>query len=261
MGFSRLHVGVQSLDDGIRRRIGRRDTRDVVLTKLREAMAQGLVVSADIIYGLPGQSGKNLIQTLELLADVGVHGFSLYQLQVCDRNRAFLERAGAGRPNPLHNYVLYQAAEHYLRGRGYRKNFFTHFALPQDRCLYYHHVSRGEDLLALGPTADGAFNGYLYRHLNHPAYTQARAPALEGGVEETPLERTLRPVVAELMTGAVTMESLTGPHATGLLDVWRACALLTPGECPGTFELTANGSWLITQMIRQLRHEARVSGT
>jgi coproporphyrinogen III oxidase-like Fe-S oxidoreductase len=155
--------------------------------------------------------------------------------------------------------VFYQAAEQYLRGRGYRKNFFTHFALPPDRCLYYHHVQRGEDLLAMGPTADGVFGEYLYRHLDYPEYARVQAPALEGGVAETLTEQALRPVVAALMTGAVALKALIELHATPLLDLWRACDLLTPGECADTFELTANGSWFVTQMIRQLHNRAQIS--
>lgn len=261
MGFSRLHVGVQTLNDSIRRRIGRKESRDMVLARLHEALAQDLVVSVDVLYGLPGQGVKDLINTLERLVAVGVHGFSLYKLQVCDRNRAFLERIGAGHADPLLYYVLYQVAEQFLRNHGYRKNFFTHFALPQDKCLYYHHVKRGENLLAMGPTADGVFGDYLYRHLDYPEYVQAPVPALEGGVTETPHEQALRPVVAALMTCVVTSEDLARLQSLPLLDLWRACELLSPGESPKTFELTANGSWFITQMIRQLHHRVTQSIT
>jgi len=257
LGFARLHVGVQTLDDPTRQLIGRQEPGDLVIERLHNAIKMGFVVSVDIIYGLPGQTLKQLLTTLEQLTAIGIHGFSFYQLQIGDRNRAFLKRRGIGNQDPLLDYTLFQAAEHYLRRKGYEKNFFTHFALPEDKNLYYRHAKRGEDLLAMGPTADGIFGNYLFRHPTYNRYMDLPVPGLEGGMMESPLEHEIRPASAALMTASVTRPMLHELHADSLLELWMACEMLEQNDESGEFELTANGSWFITSMVAQLQEKVK----
>lgn len=251
LGFTRLHVGVQTLDDGIRRLLGRKEPAEDVVHRVRRAKAFGFIVSADILYGLPGQRTPDLVNTLQRLVDVELDGFSLYQLQRTPRNSRFLDRCGARR-EPLRDYVLFQVGEHFLRYHGYRKTFFTHFARPHDRNLYYSHVTRGEDLLALGPTADGVFGDYIYRHPERALYEAQTSPALEGGMQATQQETRLRPVTAALMNAAVHRSMLNSVDAGHLGDMWLACGALKAAQEPGLLELTANGSWFISSLISQL---------
>ena len=79
----------------MRSTIGRKEAADAVMTKITHALAEGMVVSVDIIYGLPGQTMRGLIETLDRLVRAGVDGFSFYQLQVSSRNRGFLTAHGS----------------------------------------------------------------------------------------------------------------------------------------------------------------------
>ena len=255
LGFTRIHIGVQTLDDKTRKHIGRIEDSATLLLRLKCVMSSGFVTSADILYGLPEQTLAELVATLTRLADTGIHGFSMYQLQTNERNRRFMERWGADKQNLLLNYILFQVGDHYLQSKGYRKNFFTHFALPSDRNLYYRHVLRGEDLLALGPTADGVFGNYIYRHFDYDKYMTSHPPALQGGSLETPTESQLRPVAAQLMTGLVSENTFMKLDLGPLLDLWQAGKLLEPSAmAPGHYEITANGSWFMTQMVDQTLH-------
>jgi coproporphyrinogen III oxidase-like Fe-S oxidoreductase len=254
LGFTRLHVGVQSLNDSIRKKIGRREPGNVVVEKLNNAIKQGLIVSVDILYGLPGLSQQDLISTLMRLIEIGVHGFSLYQLQRSPRNDTFLRKIGIRENDHEYNYVCYQLAEYFLRRAGYTKNFFTHFALPEDKCLYYHHIKRGENLLAFGPTADGIFDHYHYRHTDLKDYMKNPLPALEGGINDSETGQTLRVMKASLMTAHVNKQMFTDLKCEPLLDLWLACRLLAKTANHDEYELTGNGSWLITQMLEQLHN-------
>ena len=164
MGFTRLHVGVQTLDDPVRKILGRRESAHNVIKKLGSAMKLGFVVSVDIIYGLPSQEVTSLIDTLSQLAGEGIHGFSLYHLNITNKNRKFFERLNGFERDIINDYLLFHIADNYLLQKGYTKNHFVHYARSQDKNLYYNHVCRGEDLLALGPTADGFFGDYFYIH-------------------------------------------------------------------------------------------------
>jgi len=253
LGFTRLHVGVQTLQDPIREIIGRRDDAASVLQKLLRSLQLGLIVSVDLIYGLPGQTIEGWIETLRLLADAGIHGFSLYQLQTSRRNQRFIDRHFPKGRDPLFEYLLFQLAEQYLSQRGYRKNHFTHFALPQDRTLYYTHLIRGEDLLALGPTADGVFADYHYRHNETSRYLQdagSNRPSLQGGLAETADETRTRPLVNALMSGTIREGLLASCRQKALLDRWLETGCLRQSQDPGQYILTANGSWMIQEMIK-----------
>ncbi len=253
LGFTRIHVGVQTLDDRIRQRIGRCLNGQVVLERLKKAIDQGFIVSVDIVYGLPGQTLTELIATLDALINIGVHGFSLYQLQITSKNRKFLQRQGLAHPDPLIHFLFFHAGEQRLKAKGYHKNFFNHFALPQDKCLYYRHVIREEDLLALGPTADGVFGNYIYRHPNYKEYMRLSAPFLEGGMFETASETSMRPASAALMAATISRSMLQRLGADPLLELWLACEMLEPSDFPGYFNLTTNGSRLISVMLEQLK--------
>ena len=71
LGFTRLHVGVQSLEDAVRRNINRREPAAVVLNKIAKAVAMGWVASVDVIVGLPGQSLAGLLNDIKSLAAAG----------------------------------------------------------------------------------------------------------------------------------------------------------------------------------------------
>ncbi len=262
-GFSRLHVGVQTLEEEVRGLIGRKEPADQVLEKLACALEMGFVVSVDLIYGLPQQTAAGLVATLERLLRAGVHGFSLYQLHLSSSFRRFLKHRGTAAPDSLFDYILFQVAEQILIKSGCRKNHFTHFARAEDTNLYYTHGSRGEDLLALGPTADGVFADYHYRHAGIEDYTAGNRgdhPGLEGGLRETLPEQTIRPALTALMSGTISCSLLQDIDAGFLLKNWCAQQLLEETPGPGQFTLTANGSWFITHMIEQLCEWVKARG-
>jgi len=261
-GFTRLHIGVQTLEEPLRHTIGRRENADVVIRRILRSLEMGFITSVDVIYGLPGQTLHGLIDTLDRLCDVSIYGVSLYRLNVSSRNRKFLEKQKDFNRDAVYDYILFQAADHFLIGAGYSKNHFTHFARSEDRNLYYNHAKRGEDLLAMGPTADGVFGSYHYRHPEYNQYVigaDSDVPVLEGGVRETPLEQWLRPAIAALMTGSLSRVVVQELKLEPLLENWIGSLLLKEDLDTGSYILTANGSWLVDEMITELKNS--VGGT
>jgi coproporphyrinogen III oxidase-like Fe-S oxidoreductase len=255
LGFSRLHVGVQTLDDDIRCLIGRRERADTVVVKLAQALEEGFIVSVDIILGLPKQTISGFLNTVQKLRNIGIHGFSFYQLQISKHNRRFIKRTKTRHHQPLFEYLLFQIGEQELDFHNYRKNHFDHFALPKDRNLYSRHMLRGEDLLALGATADGVFDHYHYRHPKLRSYIKndiGEMPILEGGMYDSTLEEKVRPGVIAIMTGHIPLDVFKNLKAERLLNYWRKCALIRENAHGKSYRLTANGSWYVNNMIDQL---------
>jgi oxygen-independent coproporphyrinogen-3 oxidase len=260
LGFGRLHLGVQTLDDSLRVWLGRRNPARIVLDRLAAALGDGLIVSADVLYGLPGQTAQSLLATLAQLADVGVHGVSLYRLNITSRNQAWFRKSGGLQGNEPEAYLSFQAADQWLKRRGYEKNHFTHYARPEDRHLYYRHALRGEDLLALGPTADGQLGNYVYRHPNWGEYRQIPVPGLQGGLRETLSEQALRPIKVALMAGRFSRGLLRQLDAESLLPRWTAGGFVEVSSDSGSFHLTGSGSWFIQNLIQDVMDHCGAPG-
>jgi oxygen-independent coproporphyrinogen-3 oxidase len=261
LGFTRLHVGVQSLDDGLRRALGRRLPAPGVLATIEAAVARGWVVSVDLLCGLPGQTLASLVDDIAALAAAGVDGFSLYELQLSKRNRPFAERHSLDRRDRVENYLVSVAASQFLASLGYRKTFFNHFARARDANLYFTFPERGEDLLALGTIADGRFGDYHYRHLPYAAYGRAVAeglPGLQGGLRRNELENRLEPLVVALMAGHVARPVLQAIAGPALAALWQEVHFLAPDAGDEELHLTDSGSWFVGNMIAQA--QARAAG-
>lgn len=254
LGFRRLHVGVQTLQDGQRQALNRRAGAAAVLEGLARAVGAGWVVSVDLIYGLPGQRLEALLDDVRTLIAAGIDGFSLYELQISSRNRRFAEQHGLLQRDRRDNYLLAQVAGRFLAGRGYRKTLFNHFAGEHDTNLYFTFPERGEDLLALGTIADGVFGDYHYRHPEYAAYRRGvsdDSPGLSGGLRRTGRESRLQPLVTALMGGRMPATLLDSLAGDALRAAWLQSRLLEPGP-DGDYWLTGNGSWFVGNMISEL---------
>ncbi len=261
LGFTRLHVGVQSLEDPVRNLIGRRQPAIEVLEKIAETIKMGWVVTVDLICGLPGQTLSGFISGIETLLELGVPGFSLYELLIFRQNRKWAEKHGLVERGHLTNYFLFQAGANLLDSAGFKKNIFNHFANEQDQNLYFTFPERGEDLLALGTIADGVFGDYHYRHPTYKHYCQninQNFPALEGGLRRNEFENYLQPITTALLSGRIPaavqpyLEIKTPHFDEPLLQYWLNLALLVNSTEDGCLDLTGNGSWFTGNMISQL---------
>jgi oxygen-independent coproporphyrinogen-3 oxidase len=255
LGFKRLHVGVQTLNHKERQTIGRKTDPGTVLQRLQRAIGMGFVTSVDMIYGLPGQTAGSLIRTLDRLTGIGIHGISLYRLNRSPRNARFFNRLSGFKPDALADYVLFQAVDQWLIRRGYAKNHFCHYALPQDRNLYANHARRGEDLLALGPTADGILGPYHFRHpglAKYHRHSPTGAPPLEGGLYQTAEEKRRAPLCNALLSARADHGLFGAIDAEGLLEQWIALGLVEDRFNKTSYTLSANGSWLVREMLDEV---------
>jgi len=253
LDFTRIHVGVQTLDPAVRRTLGRREPPRTVIERIEACLERGWVVSADLLYGLPGQTAEALRSDIARLTAAGVHGVSLYHLNAGPHNRRFMERQGLGIRDEARlaaDFALLAAGASLLGSLGYRRNHLTHFALPQDGNLYARHALRGEDLLALGSSADGVFGDYFYRHVEVDRYasTGVAHPLLAGGGRFTAAESLARPLVTQLMAAEVRPETLderSCAYAAALAEA----GLLRPAD--GAWTLTDAGSWFAGAIVAE----------
>ncbi len=261
LGFTRLHIGVQSLEDAVRGNLNRQETAAAVLDKISAAVSIGWIVSVDMIAGLPGQSLAGFLADLKTLSDSGVDGFSVYELQVSPHNRKWVEKYGLHTLPRLLNYFYLQAGGHYLAALGYRKSLFNHYARERDTNLYFTFPERSEDCLAMGTIADGVFGDYHYRHPAYPAYCRGVSesfPGLQGGLRRNMIENHLHWLTTGLLAGHIDPRLLHTVIHPALFQQWLDARLLAEDRASGQFLLTGNGSWFAGNMITQMLADVSV---
>ena len=256
LGYRRLHLGVQSLEDDVRAVIGRRRPAAAVLAAVEAALALDWVVSVDLICGLPGQTPGGFVTGLERVIAAGVDGVSLYELLIYAQNRRWAEAHGLARGDHTPNFLLFQAGAGVLAAHGFRPNLFNHWAGPRDANVYFTFPTRGEDCLAVGTIADGVFGDYHYRHPRYGRYLRtapAGAPGLEGGLRRNTFENALHPLVTAILSGAVPAElfALVPDAVTAtLIERWLESGLVQLDD--DAVRLTGSGAWFAGNLIADL---------
>jgi oxygen-independent coproporphyrinogen-3 oxidase len=263
-GVQRIHVGVQSLDDRIRKEIDRVDPAGKLLEKVQSALKEGFILSVDLIFGLPGQSLDNLLEDLSTLTDYGVHGFSLYELQIPRNNPLGVNKMRDFVRDRRLNYAMFCEGKKRLEGSGYEQNFFVHFSRPPDKNLYCTYPSRNEECIALGTIADGKAGPWFFTNAPFDEYTRQ---LLNG---QSPIGHGYRMSREEMVVQKIEIGLLgTMLHTSVLNSVpddlrqkfselschWESAGLLEKAHDSQVLRLTAKGCWFMGNMIEQLRHD------
>ncbi len=97
LGFDRISLGLQALDDRALRFLGRRHSAEDARASVERAREAGfLSVSVDLIYSLPGFDGDWWLRTVDEAASLGPDHLSCYELTIHD-GTPFGRRRDAGR--------------------------------------------------------------------------------------------------------------------------------------------------------------------
>lgn len=155
--FTRISLGVQSLDDGELRRIGRIHDRAAALSAMEAAASSGLRLSADLIFGLPGQTLRSWRTSLKGVVNAGAQHISAYQLTL-------EPDTPMGREMPIlpDGYPFYRYAQWLLPKLGFEQYEISSFAPTGMECRHNMAYWRQENVLALGPAAWGYLDGVRY---------------------------------------------------------------------------------------------------
>ncbi len=159
--FDRLSIGVQSLDDRLLHFMGRRHTARAALNAIDDARAAGFGnISVDLIYGIPGMTRRQWLESLRGIADRGVEHISAYHLTI-EPDTPFGRRGLTPIPEQ-------QGEEHYralcraLAYFGYEHYEISNFARPGRRAVHNSAYWSGAAYLGLGPGAH-SFDGACVR--------------------------------------------------------------------------------------------------
>jgi oxygen-independent coproporphyrinogen-3 oxidase len=156
-GVDRLSLGVQSLDDGELRFLGRNHDAETARRAVRVAHAAFPRLSVDLIYALPGQTVRGWSARLDAaLAELAPEHVSAYQLGV-EPGTAFDRAVSRGAWSPPASdraARLYAATQARLSAAGFDAYEISNHARGEAARSRHNLVYwRGEDYAAAGPGA------------------------------------------------------------------------------------------------------------
>ncbi len=157
-GVNRVSIGVQSLDDGRLRYLGRLHDARLAVEAVKGAIRAGLPrVSADLIFGLPGQTPEEAVREAMALVELGLRHVSAYQLTI-EAGTRFGELAKRGRL-PLADEAAvaesFIAIDEAMTAAGFVHYEISNYARPGEEARHNLGYWRGEEYLGLGCAAVG----------------------------------------------------------------------------------------------------------
>jgi oxygen-independent coproporphyrinogen-3 oxidase len=168
LGVNRLSIGVQSFDDDILGQIGRDHTStqaSVAFDRIRE---EGFTnFNLDLIYRLPAQTTKHLLQSIRTAVACGPTHLSLYPLWLRPGTRLHerVRHQEMSIPDEDSELEMWRAADELLAANGYRQYNVFDFALnDESRSRYTFLQWEDGEWIGVGPSAISYVGG---RHLTN----------------------------------------------------------------------------------------------
>ncbi|MCD8198955.1 MAG: radical SAM family heme chaperone HemW [Phascolarctobacterium sp.] len=146
LGFNRISFGVQSLNDGELKAIGRIHTAEEAREALNMAEKAGFDnINADIMYGLPGQDAESLRQTVKGVIGFNLGHISAYGLTL--EENTSLARLAASKtviiPSDDDIFAMYSLLQEMLEKEGYRRYEISNYAkngrIARHNTVYWHY--------------------------------------------------------------------------------------------------------------------------
>lgn len=255
LGFRRIHLGIQTLQDDVRARIGRRENGATAISRIESLHASGLSTSVDLILGLEGVGEHEVRNDLSRLYDAGVRMFSICELR---HRRPRLRDSEAA----AQHYSLWLAVWRFMEERRLLPIHIGQFGRSQADNLYFTHPARQEDCVAIGPYAHGTAGDLYYGNLLLPSYyaaIRAGISTIAMAVDYRRTERVARSLERELIAHRVSDDALRAldrcyPDAfEPILQSWSAKGLLDRDPAGAGYQLTAAGSWFVGNMVDEVR--------
>lgn len=259
LGFRRIHLGIQTLDDETRRRIGRRESSATAIERIRDLTDRGFLPSADLIIGFDGV-GRDVIESdLRRLHDAGIRMFSICEL----RDRAGSRIAPAReKDRARRNRELWAAIWEFMGEAGLGQIHLGQFARSQTDNLYYTHPARHENCAAIGAYAHGSAGDLYYGNRLLPEFyeaVRAGTSPIAHGVVYGDAERPVRELERSLLANRVPLTvvgAMTDAYPRTfppVLDSWMAGGLLVESSDREALALTRDGSWFVGNMVEDGR--------
>ncbi|MGF6861342.1 oxygen-independent coproporphyrinogen-3 oxidase [Rhodobacteraceae bacterium MBR-64] len=258
-GMNRASIGVQDFDPEIQQTIGRDQSYDITRAAAEAIRARGVnSLNADILYGLPHQTGPRIADSVQKLLSLSPDRVALYgyaHVPWMARRQTMIPTDAL--PTPQERLELFDVARQLFTWDGYKEVGIDHFARPQDglaiaqgsgrlrRNFQGYTDDRADVLIGLGASSISRFpQGYAQNASATSAYTRAirdGAHATARGHALSPEDRLRGRLIEALMCDFhIDRADILRNHAV-TPDRLQALLSAVAEAFPGMVSLSAQG--------------------
>ena len=248
-GFNRVSLGIQSDNDDMLERLNRPHNYAQAVNAYQRIRKAGFKnVSVDLIYGLPDQTLRQWLETLEHVLELMPEHISLYGLEV-HPGTPIEEYEKMGRiPDDDVFADMYISAVRFLESRGFRQYEISNFVRKGLHSRHNMKYWTGCEYLAFGPSGASDFAGSRFK-LVSDLRAYINGIKVGGNVMEEVEEIPLRERAAEYIMTRLRTTAGLDPNEYEKLFLLPFKPLEEIFEQNEGFNLTTqnrNGSWRLT---------------
>ena len=157
--FTRVSLGVQSLDNSELETLGRLHDSDAAINAMKLVKSYGLNLSCDLIFGIPGQTLRTWDRSLRSVIEYADH-VSCYQLTL-EPDAPLFAKYGGEDLNDF-GYKFYRYAQYFLPRHGFSQYEISNFSREGFECRHNMSYWDHSNVIALGPSAVSYVDGVRY---------------------------------------------------------------------------------------------------
>ncbi len=216
-GVTRASLGVQDLNPEVQAAINRIQPYDMTARAVDWLREAGIAtINFDLMYGLPRQTLKGVLHSLDLAAGLAPDRIALFgyaHVPWMKRHQRLIDEAEL--PDPADRFAQAEAAARRLVEKGYRRIGLDHFARPQDslakaaasgqlhRNFQGYTTDGASTLLGFGASAIGSLaEGYVQNTVPFRDYAETigrGALAVTRGVALSQEDRCRREIIERIL--------------------------------------------------------------
>ncbi len=165
-GFNRISIGIQSLKDSELNFLERLHSADEGLKAVRDAIKVGFTnISADIMFGLPGQTPMDVKETIQKIISLPITHISTYSLSI-EQGTDFSSRILHLLDEDIEREMYYTIRDTLCRN-GFNHYEISNFSKPNFEAFHNMHYWKCGEYIGLGAGAHGYVDGKRYANISN----------------------------------------------------------------------------------------------
>lgn len=177
VGFNRISIGVQSLDDNVLKSIGRIHSSKTAIKAIECAKKVGFNnINVDLMYGLPNQNIDTHVNTLNQIVNLDIEHISAYNLILEDgtKLKQMYDSKKISIPNEDLQLDMYDVTKNILEQSGFYQYEISNYSKKNKECKHNLVYWRREQYIGIGESSHSFIlnNGSEIRFANPSNYSE-----------------------------------------------------------------------------------------
>lgn len=261
IGVTRVSLGIENFDDQILEENGRAHLSPEVGQAYEWITQVGFPqVNVDLIAGMIGESDANWQRNLERVAEMRPDNITIYQMELPFNTLISKEMKEAGVSSPVADWATKRRwaneAIDFLIAEGYQLSSGNELVRNRDtdHFVYRDNVWRGCDLLGIGVSSFGHFQGMHYQNLDQieqyiDSVEAGRLP-INRAFEPSQHQLLIREFVLQLKEGSLKAQPFQDKFGVDVLSEFRDA--LSNQQAAGYLEIESDGVSLTRKGLLQV---------